>query len=184
MNRYLAWLFVAAGLLGASGGWLFNRMLLTDAAAVAPAYPASPQELVGLQRPTFRLGSINGNWVSASDFDGQVWLINFWATWCEPCRAEMPMLDALHRELSPKGFQVIGIALDDVQAARDFVAELGLTYTALVGMADVMEAGRLYGNSAGMLPYSVLIDRDGTVRWTRLGELSRQQVLEQVRPLL
>lgn len=184
MNRTLVGLFVIAGLLGVTGGWLFNRMLLTDASVIEPVYAASPEELLGRPRPPFRLGSVDGSWVSASDFDGQVWLLNFWATWCEPCRAEMPMLDALHRELGPEGFHVVGIALDDVQAARDFVAELGLDYTALVGMADVMQAGRLYGNSAGLLPYSVLVDREGVVRWARLGEVSRAQLLEQVRPLL
>jgi thiol-disulfide isomerase/thioredoxin len=184
VNRNLAWLFVLAGLLGLSGGWVFNRMLMTEAAVIEPVYAATPDDLLGRQRPAFRLGSIDGRWVSATDFDGKVWLLNFWATWCEPCRAEMPMLDALQRELASDGFRVVGIALDDVQQARDFVAELGLTYTALVGLADVMETGRLYGNSAGLLPYSVLVDREGAVRWTRLGELSREQVLEQVQPLL
>ena len=184
MNHQLAWLFVLAGLLGISGGWLFNRMLMSDVAVVESSYAASPQELLGRQRPSFRLGSVDGIWVSASDFDGQVWLVNFWATWCEPCRTEMPMLNELHHEFSPEGFKVVGIAMDDVQQARDFIDRLGLTYPALVGMADVMDTGRRYGNSAGMLPYSVLVDRKGKVRWTRLGELSREQVLEQLKPLL
>ena len=85
-----------------TGGWLFSRMLLTtgqetDTQAVMAA---TPQELVGMRRPDFRLGSVDGQWVSVSDFDGQVVLVNFWATWCEPCRAEMPMLDELHAELA------------------------------------------------------------------------------------
>jgi hypothetical protein len=82
------------------------------------------------------------------------------------------------------GFRVLGIALDDVQQARDFVAEIRVSYTSLVGMADVMDASRRYGNASGLLPYSILIDREGMVRWTRLGELSREELLEQVRPLL
>jgi hypothetical protein len=77
----------------------------------------------------------------------------------------------------------LGIALDDVQQARDFVAEIGVSYTSLVGMADVMDTSRRYGNASGLLPYSILIDREGMVRWTRLGELSREELLEQVRPL-
>lgn len=185
MNRAVAWLFVLAGLLGAGGGWMFSRMLADSAVPAATTAPAaSPEELVGRQRPSFRLGNVSGDWVSAEDFDGRVLLINFWATWCEPCREEMPMLDALHRELGPSGFEVVGIAMDDVQRAREFVDGLGLGYTALVGMADVLETGRFYGNRSGALPYSVLVDRGGTVRWARHGAVSREQLLELVQPLL
>lgn len=177
--------FVLAALLGAGGGWLFSETWLArPVVPVERVAVTSPEELVGRRRPDFRLGRTDGEWVSASDFDGQVLLINFWATWCEPCREEMPMLDELHRSLSPDGFQVVGIALDDVQKAREFTARLGLAYTTLVGMADVMDTGRRYGNGAGLLPYSVLVDRNGVVRWARLGPLSRALLLDQVKPLL
>jgi len=184
MKQKLIWLFILAGLLGASGGWLFSRMLLSNDQAAQARVAVTPQELVGRHRPDFRLGSVDGSWVSAADYDGLVLLVNFWATWCEPCRAEMPMLDELQREMGETGFRVLGIALDDVQQARDFVAEIRVSYTSLVGMADVMDASRRYGNASGLLPYSILIDRAGMVRWTRLGELSREELLEEVRPLL
>jgi peroxiredoxin len=96
----------------------------------------------------------------------------------------MPMLSELHGEYAGQGLRVLGIALDDVQPARDFVTELGIAYPVLVGMADVMATSRAYGNRAGLLPYSVLIDRDGVVRWSRLGELTRTELLEQAGPLL
>jgi thiol-disulfide isomerase/thioredoxin len=121
---------------------------------------------------------------SASDFDGRVVLINFWATWCVPCRAEMPMLSDLHQDYQGQGLQVVGIAMDDVQQARDFVMELGIAYPVLVGMADVMATGRVYGNRSGLLPYSVLVDRSGVVRWTHLGELSEADLLARAQPLL
>lgn len=175
-------LLVAA--LGGAAGWMFNQKVLSDAALGSPAVARAPAELLGQRRPDFTLGSIDGSRVSAADFDGQVLLINFWATWCVPCRAEMPMLSEVHRDFSGQGLQVVGIALDDVQRARDFVAELGIAYPVLVGMADVMATGRVYGNPSGLLPYSVLIDRDGIVRWTRLGELAKTEFLEQAQPLL
>jgi len=184
MKHGVAWLFVLAGLLGAGGGWLFNHVMWPDDPAPEPVYAATPQALVGQVRPAFRLGRIDGQWVSASDFDGQVLLLNFWATWCAPCREEMPMLNQLHNTYAEAGLNVVGIALDDVEQARTFVAETGVNYPILVGMADVMETGRQYGNATGLLPYSVLVDRAGVVRWTKLGPVTEDEVLRQFEPLL
>jgi len=122
--------------------------------------------------------------VSASDFDGSVVLVNFWATWCKPCREEMPMLVELHAEFGDADLQVVGIALDDVQQARDFAAELGVNYPILVGSTDVMAVVRLYGNLSGVLPYSVLIDRAGTIRWAHLGVLEKTDLAGRIRELL
>lgn len=183
MNR-LVLLFLLAGLLGGGGGWLFNALVLDEPEVPVVKQPPTPESVLGLKRPDFTLGNVDGQRVSAADFNGEVLLLNFWATWCEPCRAEMPMLDQLHAELSDQGFQVVGIALDDVQQARAFVEKLGIEYPVLVGMADVMATGRVYGNRSGFLPYSVLIDRSEIIRWTHLGEISRSEVMEQVRPFL
>ena len=73
----------------------------------------------------------------------------------------MPMLAGLHATYAPAGFKVVGVAIDDVQQARDFAAGLGVAYTILVGSTDVMAMARSYGNESGVLPYSVLIDRAG-----------------------
>jgi thiol-disulfide isomerase/thioredoxin len=182
VNRAI--LFLLVGLLAVAGGWVFQHSMLDEAPATPAAAPPEPADLLGARRPDFTLGSTDGSWVSASDFDGQVLLINFWATWCVPCRAEMPMLSELHQQYAGQGLRVLGIALDDVQPARDFVTELGIAYPVLVGLADVMATSRAYGNRDGLLPYSVLVDRDGVVRWSRLGELTRAELLAQAQPLL
>ena len=132
--------------------------------------------IVGQARPAFQLGSSTGDIVSASDFDGQVLLLNFWATWCEPCRREMPMLVDMQAEYGAKGLQVLGIAVDDPQNAMGFASEYGITYPILVGMGDVMEMNFAYGNTDGVLPYSVLVDRKGIVRWQYVGEISRNDI--------
>jgi thiol-disulfide isomerase/thioredoxin len=132
--------------------------------------------LVGEQRPDFRHGSHTGEFVNASDFAGKTLLINFWATWCAPCRQEMPMLMDLQNEFGPSGLQVIGIALDDVQNVRDFVYRYGISYPVLVGGADVFETSAAYGNVDGVLPYSVLVDKEGYVRWQWIGEIQRGDV--------
>ena len=190
MNRSRLLLLLITGMLGAGAGWLFTETVLKDqdeplsgAGPTADEMPTAG-EMIGQTRPDFSLGSTTGEIINASDFDGQVLLINFWATWCVPCREEMPMLSALHERLTGQGFQVLGIALDDVQQARDFVDELGINYPNMVGGADVMATGVLYGNRAGMLPYSVLVDRQGIIRWNKLGELEATDLNARIEQLL
>ena len=94
------------------------------------------------------------------------------------------MLVDLQHELAGQGFQVVGIALDDVQQARDFAAELGVDYPVLVGSIDVMTVVRSYGNQSGVLPYSVLIDRQGLIQWVHVGALQPAALRQRVREFL
>lgn len=142
-----------------------------------PASLLSPGgNLIGSQRPDFSLGSNTGEIVSAADFSGKTLLINFWATWCEPCRREMPMLMDLQREYGDAGLQIVGIALDEAQSVRDFVQRYGISYTVLVGAADAMDTSAAYGNVEGVLPYSVLVDKSGVIRWQYTGEIRHDDV--------
>ena len=145
-----------------------------------PVTARNVQDLLGELRPDFTLNDVNGMSVSASDFDGAAWLVNFWATWCKPCVEEMPMLSRLQQDYSDRGFRVVGIALDDPQRASDFAAGLEIEYTVLVGRTDVVLTGRRFGNATGMLPFSVLVDADGIVRWAHLGALSRDELQHQI----
>lgn len=150
-----------------------------------PASLLSPDaNLVGRQRPDFKLGNSEGELVSPSDFSGKTLLINFWATWCAPCRQEMPMLMDLQREYGSEGLQVLGIALDDVQSVRSFVQQYGISYPTLVGAADAMATSAAYGNVEGVLPYSVLVDRDGVIRWQYTGEIRPDDVSRLLSELL
>lgn len=189
MNRKLLAMVLVVAMLAGFGGAASYRMLtvhrVTDGSERMLAEgQLSSQEMVGQRRPDYTLGSSTGERVSASDFDDLVVLVNFWATWCQPCREEMPMLADLYRELGRSGLEVVGIALDDVAAAREFADELGIDYPILVGATDVMAAVRLYGNVSGVLPYSVLIDRTGVIRWTHLGILEAVELEARVRELL
>jgi len=121
--------------------------------------------------------------LAAGDFDGHVWLLNFWATWCAPCVEEMPMLSQLQQDYAGRGLKVVGIALDDADRAREFAAGMGIKYPVLVGQADVVLTGRRYGNLTGMLPFSVLVDAEGLVRWTHLGALTRKDLEHQIKSL-
>jgi peroxiredoxin len=180
MNMSQRVLFLSIAILAGLGGSLayhyFSKPKAPSVEATLQKLRQEAPDLVGTLRPDYRLGSSTGEWVEAADFDGSPVLVNFWATWCAPCRKEMPMLSDIHTEFSTAGLQVVGIALDDVEQARGFADELGINYPILVGSTDVMTAASQYGNSSGVLPYSVLLDSDGIIRWVYLGELHEDEL--------
>jgi peroxiredoxin len=175
----------AVAVVAASSGYFVARILSPPPGPgrIQPA-AATAAELLGQRRPDFTLADVTGQAVSADRFDGRVLLVNFWATWCAPCVEEMPMLSQLQRDYAARGFSVVGIALDEPLRAREFAEELGIDYPLLFGLADAMVVGRRYGNNTGMLPYSVLVDASGIIRWTRLGLLDRSQVEIQLASVL
>ena len=145
---------------------------------------APTTDLVGALRPDFSLASNSGETVSVADFSGKTILINFWATWCAPCREEMPVLMELQRQHQANGLQVVGIALDNAESVKSFVQTYGISYPILIGDADVFETSAAYGNIEGVLPYSVLIDKSGIVRWQYAGKLHMKDINLQLSSLL
>ena len=185
-------IMVVVAFIASSGGYFLAKFLISPPepaipgpgpAAVAMTPALSADDLLGQRRPDFTLSDINGLPVSASDFEGNVWLVNFWATWCTPCVEEMPMLSRLQQEVAGQGVKIVGIALDDEHRASEFAANMAISYPILVGQADVVITGRQYGNNTGMLPFSVLIDTNGIIQWTHLGPLSREDLEHQIQQL-
>jgi peroxiredoxin len=182
-------IMVVVAFIASSGGYFLAKFLISPPesslpspgpAAVAMTPALSADDLLGQRRPDFTLSDINGMPVSASDFEGKVWLVNFWATWCTPCVEEMPMLSRLQQEVAGQGVKIVGIALDDENRASEFAVNMAISYPILVGQADVVITGRQYGNNTGMLPFSVLIDSNGIIQWTHLGPLTREELVEQI----
>ena len=142
-----------------------------------PAPAALPADDAPAARPgPFTLPDLAGRDRSVSEWAGQVLLVNFWATWCPPCRREMPLLVDLQDELGSRGLQVVGVAIDEPGAVRDFVADHAIDFPVLVGGEEAIRAARDYGNRQGALPYSVVIDRSGRVAGRFPGELTRDRV--------
>jgi len=101
---------------------------------------------------------------------------NFWATWCAPCREEMPLLLSARAKYASKGVEIVGIAVDNAAKVREFSTALGITYPILLAEADGLELMRKLGNAAGGLPYTVFLDREGRPVEHKLGALKAAEL--------
>lgn len=126
--------------------------------------------------PEFSLPDLRGNTRSISEWSGRPLIINFWATWCAPCRREMPLLQTLHEERKEDPLEVIGIAIDRLDAVDAFIAESGITYPILTGQQDAMDIAEQFGADFVALPFTVFTAEDGQVLWLHLGELHLEQL--------
>ena len=160
-SRREALVLVAVGAAAAAAGAYFAPGLYPDqdAAGVAELLAAQVRDLQGRQR-------------RMQEWKGQVLICNFWATWCAPCREEIPALLRLRAKLSSKGVEIIGIAIDQVANVVQFVKELKIVYPVVIGDADSFEMMRRLGNSAGGLPFTVILDRDGRLAYRKLGQIT------------
>lgn len=132
--------------------------------------------------PTLVFKDIRGRTVRLSDYKGKVVLLNFWATWCPPCRAEMPDLIRMQREYRSRGLQVIGITYPpgEIGEVRQFVRELGVNYPVALG---TKETKTLFGETE-TLPLTVIIDRRGVIRERIEGILLPEEFEQKIKPLL
>ncbi|MGK0169589.1 MAG: peroxiredoxin [Gammaproteobacteria bacterium] len=146
--------------------------------------PSKPATIIGRQRPDFTLPDVDGQPRSISEWDGSVVLINFWATWCAPCREEMPLLIEMQTMYEARGYKTLGIAVDEPERATAFADKLGVNYPSLFSQRDVIELSKRYGNLAGVLPYTVIIDHTGVVRFTHLGLVERESLVSLLDELL
>tara|TARA_Y100001970_G_scaffold91749_1_gene115729 strand:- start:772 stop:1266 length:495 start_codon:yes stop_codon:yes gene_type:complete len=126
----------------------------------------------------FTLENMEGESVSISEFRGKKTLINFWATWCRPCRKEMPMLNSVHLSQDPSEFSVVGIAIDKQDKVIQFVAELGIDFPIMIGQSEAYDIMKILGNEALTLPYTILIDEKGEVIWSKNTELLHSDMNE------
>jgi thiol-disulfide isomerase/thioredoxin len=197
-------LLIAAVLLAsAAAGFLVHRFLAparptlyavpatrapqTDSSATAEAAShrpsAPPARPTPSQLPDIALPGPDGVTHRLADWRGRPVLVNFWATWCDPCRREIPLLKALRHEHAAEGLQVVGIAVDSQEAVRQYTASYGIDYPVLVGEQGGLAAVSAFGMDT-VLPFSVFADRSGRILALKVGELHRDEaelILERLR---
>ncbi|CAK0752248.1 cytochrome c biogenesis protein CcmG, thiol:disulfide interchange protein DsbE [Gammaproteobacteria bacterium] len=132
----------------------------------------------------FSLPDVTGQVRNSSEWLGKVVILNFWAPWCSPCRKEIPGFLDLYHTYRDKGLVVVGVAIDKPDEVLRFVADFSVDYPNLLGEEFGLGLVTRYGNRSGGLPYTVVIDREGKVIYTRLGELSVTDAERVIRPLL
>jgi thiol-disulfide isomerase/thioredoxin len=127
---------------------------------------------------------LSGHSGSLERWRGRVLVVNFWASWCPPCREEIPGLVRINGQLAGNGLQVVGIAVDSADKARESAAELRIDYPVFVAGLEIIDLTRRLGNRAGGLPFTVILDRHGNLVKAHLGLISEAELTQIVAPLL
>ena len=131
-----------------------------------------------------RFPDLSGRLRSLSEWKGRPFLCNFWASWCAPCREELPLLDAAQRKHASNGLEVVGIAVDRAANIADYLKSIKIGYTVLVAEADAIQLMQSLGNRSGALPFSVAVDRAGRIRQRKLGAYSAEELTGEILALL
>ena len=177
---------------GAQVGVLGGAAIIGAAVGVAVYFYTKPQELPSMPvasaaAPALmaaKLPDLNAQPQALEQWRGKVLVVNFWATWCAPCREEIPELIKFQSEYGPKGVQIVGIAIDAADKVRPYAANMKMNYPILIGDADGVGLVQRAGNPLAGLPFTVILDRRGNAVHSHLGSLTADKLLEVIQPLL
>ena len=178
--------YVAVAAIAAAAGFLVYHYAIApreQMAAVAtpdteePQAAAATEESSALpaQLPDFTLGDLEGKPRSILSWPGKSMIVNFWATWCAPCRREIPLLRELQKQHGPEGFQIVGVAVDLREDVVKYAQEIGIDYPVLIGEQDGLDAVNKFGQGSIGFPFTVFTDNQGRIVLFHLGEIRRDQ---------
>ncbi len=129
-----------------------------------------------LENPSLSPDSAEPSLTTIQNSLGQLTLVNFWASWCAPCREEMPIFETMYRQNNQNGFVVVGITIDSTEKAQPMLDSMDITYPIFYAEQSGHEIMATLGNPQGLLPYSVLLNNDGQVIEQVLGKIDEQQI--------
>lgn len=143
--------------------------------------PSSEVAEIGRPAPAFTLGLLGGDYLSLDELRGKVVLLNFWATWCEPCRDEMPAMQRVYERYRDQGFEIVGINLREPEVTvKGFVSQLGLTFPIVYDLTGEVYDAYL----VRPMPTSYFVDRQGIIRFLFIGPMTEEDIERRIRILL
>ncbi len=168
--RILSIIFLSTFIIAASG------FLFQGCSNAAETVSGNAEAAADSQGVDFSLPDLEGNNTSIKDYRGNVVVLNFWATWCPPCRAEIPDFIDVHESYKDKNVVFFGISADDLDSLKNFTSEFGMTYPTLYD-AD----GRVHGMfKINAIPHTFILDKEGNIVFNQLGMMSKQQLIDAV----
>lgn len=174
--------FAAVALIALGSGYLVHSSLRNASQPEELTVRVSPRSAEAILAAS--LPDLQGKNQSISQWRGKVLVVNFWATWCEPCRNEIPEFIKTQNRYRKQGLLFVGIAVDQKENVAAYTKEIGINYPVLVGDFDAIELSRQAGNSYSGLPFTAIIDRDGKIASAQLGGLTEAKLETIVKPLL
>ena len=166
--------FLVVAALAGLAGFFFNR-----ASLISPVAEGAARRLMSASLP-----DLSGKPQTLSRWRGKVLVVNFWATWCAPCREEIPALIRVQRKYVANGVQIVGIAVDNAAKVLDYAEEMRIDYPLLIGTMETLSVTRELGNRAEVLPFTVVLDRAGKVVQVHAGALTEASLGTILAPLL
>jgi thiol-disulfide isomerase/thioredoxin len=173
--------YIAVALAAAAAGFAIYQFgiaprlapsLEAPAEAITEATPAAePPAAVPDDLPDFTLADLDGTPRSIRSWEGKSMIVNFWATWCAPCRREIPLLKKLQADHGPEGFQVVGVAVDFREDVLKYAKDIGIDYPVLIGEQDGLEAVNKFGQGSLGFPFTVFTDNQQRIVVFHVGEI-------------
>jgi len=178
--------YVAVAAIAVAAGVLVYRYAVMPQAATEPTMsaveqhpaaeePAAAGDALPTTLPDFTLGDLAGKPTSIRSWPGKSMIVNFWATWCAPCRREIPLLRELQKQHGAEGFQIVGVAVDIREDVVKYAQEIGIDYPVLIGEQDGLDAVNKFGQGSIGFPFTVFTDNQGRIVLFHLGEIRKEQ---------